>query len=50
MREYLNWEDFFTMDGFKSHHNVEEALKTFVDNNIMAVKEKGGTSNVNQSY
>ena len=47
MREYPNWEVLFTMDGFKSHHNVTEALKTFEDNNIRAVKEEGGTSHVN---
>ena len=38
------------MDGFKSHHNGNEALKKFADNNIRMVKEEGGTIYVNRSY
>ena len=38
VRDYLNLEVLCTMDGFKSHHNGNEALKTFLDNNIRMVK------------
>ena len=50
MRDYPNREVLCTMDGFNLHHNMIEALKTFLDNKIRAVKEDWGKSNVNQSY
>ena len=50
MRDYTNWEVLCIMNGFKSHHSGNEALKKFADNKIRTVKEAGGTSHVNQSY
>jgi hypothetical protein len=39
-----------TLDGFKSHVNVDEALKKFASVKIRIVKEEAGTSHVNQPY
>ena len=50
MRHYPIREVLCTMDGLKSHHNGNEALKTFADNTIRKVKEEGGTGSINQTY
>ena len=50
MRDYPNWEVLCTIDGFKFHHNGNEALKKFADNKIRMVKKERGTSHINQSY
>ena len=42
VRYYPNREVICTMDGFKLHHNMAEALKTLSDNNNRDVKEEGG--------
>ena len=39
VRDYPNWEVLCTMDGFKSHHNMIEAIKKFADNKIRDVNE-----------
>ena len=50
IKEHPDWWTLLTYDGFKSHVNVNTALKTFHDNKIRVVKEEAGTSHVNQPY
>ena len=50
IKEHPEWWTLLTFDGFKSHVNVTEALKTFHQNKIRVAKEEAGTSHVNQPY
>ena len=50
IRDHPDWWVCLTLDGFKSHVNVDEALKKFASVKIRIVKEEAGTSHVNQPY
>ena len=50
IKEHPNWWCMFSLDGFGSHVNVNEAHKIFEAYKIMVVKEEGDTSQVNQAY
>ena len=45
-----DWWVCLTYNGFKSHVNINAALQEFTNNKIRAIKEKGGTSHVNQPH
>ena len=50
IKEHPNWWCMFSLDGFGSHVNVNDAHKIFEAYKIMVVKEEGDTSQVNQAY
>ena len=50
IRDFPKWWAFLTYDGFKSHVNVTEGLKTFAEERIRVEKEEAGTSAFNQAY
>ena len=50
IRDHPDWWVYLTLDGFKSHANINEALQDFSDTKIRVVKEEAGTSHVNQPY
>ena len=50
INNFPRWWDFLTYDGFKSHVNITECLKTFADEIIRVGKEEAGISTFNQAY
>ena len=50
IRDFPKWWAFLTHDGFKSHVNVTEGLKIFVEERIKVGKEEVGISSFNQAY
>ena len=48
--DFPKWWALLTYDGFKSHVNVTDDLKTFPEERIEVGKEKAGTSAFNQAY
>ena len=50
IRDFPKWWAFLTYDGFKSHVNVTEGLKSFAEERIRVGKEEAGTSAFNQAY
>ena len=50
IRYFPKWWAFLTSDGFKSHINVTEGLKTFAEERIRVGKEEDGTSAFDQAY
>ena len=50
IRDFPKWWAVLTYDGFKSHVNVTEGLKTFAEERIRVGKEEAGTSAFNQAY
>ena len=48
--DHPNWELLLTLDGFKSHVNVQETMTEWSKNKIRIAKEEAGTSHVNQAY
>ena len=50
IRDFPKWWAFLTYDGFKSHVNVTEGLKSFAEERIRVGKEEDGTSAFNQAY
>ena len=48
--DFPKWWSFLTYDGFKSHVNATDALKTFSEERIKVGKEGAGTSDFNQAY
>ena len=47
IRDHPDWWVVMTLDGFKSHVNVTEALKVFTTHKIRVVKEEARTLHVN---
>ena len=50
IHDFPKWWDFSTHDGFKSHVNVTEGLKTLAEESIRVGKEEAGTIPFNQAY
>ena len=48
--DHPNWWCTFTLDGFGSHVNVNEAHGIFAQHKILIIKEEGNSSHVNQAY
>ena len=50
IKDHPEWWACLTLDGFKSHVNVNDTLQDFTDCKIRVVKEEAGISHVNQPY
>ena len=50
IHDFPKWWAFLTSDGFKSHSNVTEGLKTFAEERIRVGKEEAGKNSFNQAY
>ena len=48
--DFPKWWSLLTYDGFKSHMNVTDALKSFAEDRIKVGEEEDGTSTFNQAY
>ena len=50
IRDHPDWELLLTLDGFKSHVNVQETMTIWSQHKIRIAKEEAGTSHINQAY